>query len=86
MASDGSIPLRTFVYRTLTLRLGVVTLALVLAVAAFTYTRERHGFEVDVTGLAQHELVLLMDRARRISTMTIKLARIFHQDSGFRIC
>src|SRR4051794_8699520 len=67
MARDGSTPLRTFVRRTLTLRLCAVTLVAALAVLAFTYLRQREMFELQVTDVVRIELALLMHRASQIS-------------------
>ena len=68
MAQDGSIPLRTFVYRTLTFRLAFVTLAVVLAVVVTTYLHQRSVFEQQVADIARNELALLIDRAARVAS------------------
>jgi HD-GYP domain-containing protein (c-di-GMP phosphodiesterase class II) len=68
MAQDGSIPLRTFVYRTLTFRLAFVTLAVALGVVVATYLHQRSVFEQQVADIALNELALLMDRAARMAS------------------
>jgi putative nucleotidyltransferase with HDIG domain len=68
MADDKPIPLRTFVYRTLTLRLGIVTLAIVLGVAAVVYVHQSNLFARQVAETAQNEQALLMERAVRIAS------------------
>ena len=68
MADHKPIPLRTFVYRILTLRVGIVTLAIVLGVAAVVYVRQSNLFARQVGETAQNEEALLMDRAVRIAS------------------
>jgi HD-GYP domain-containing protein (c-di-GMP phosphodiesterase class II) len=67
MSNDRSIALRTFVYRTLALRLALVTIAIAVAVSTVTYFRYRSLFEQQVVGTVQDELALLMGRASRIA-------------------
>src|SRR5262249_56920126 len=57
-----------FVYRTLTIRLGAVTLALALCVLAFTYVQQRDMFERHLADVFQVELALLMNRASVIAS------------------
>src|SRR4029079_6764648 len=59
MDKGHSRPLRTFVYRTLAIRLGAVTLALTLVVLAFTYFQQRDIFERQLADLLETELALL---------------------------
>src|SRR5690349_2557521 len=68
MDKSRSKPLRTFVYRTLAMRLGAVTLALTLVVLAFTYVQQRDIFERQLADVLETELALLMNRASGIAS------------------